>query len=345
MRRIASFFLSSSLWKTPLLCLMMALVEVGCGLTPPPPPQPMPPSQDALSPVSTEINNKLLSMSLQSAAEYHLGPEDLLQITLFNVPESEVSATPRKLEARVSQQGDISLPLLGDIPAAGLTTSALEQRLQERYKKYLRDPQVGVFVKEYHSQRVSVIGEVQKPGVFELSGPKTLIDLLAMAGGVSEKAGRQVYLFRQGPTGRESSAIDLYALANKIDGANPPVQAGDVINVPRAGMFFVDGAVRHPGPFSLNRPYTLTQALASAGGVDNEVAKTSNITIIRLHDSPDRETVAVNLDDILAGKAADPQIKAEDVIIVPTSTTKYLVKRFVGPLISGVPILPYGLFY
>jgi polysaccharide export outer membrane protein len=304
-----------------------------------------PPSQAVASPIATEINSKLTSIALQSSTEYRLGPEDLLQITLYNVPETEVGATPRKLEARISQQGDISLPLLGDIPAQGLTTSALEQRLQERYKKYLRDPQIGVFVKEYHSQRVSVIGEVQKPGVFELSGPKTLIDLLAMAGGVNDKAGRQVYLFRQGPTGRESSVIDLYALANRIDGANPPVQAGDVINVPRAGMFFVDGAVRHPGPFSLNRPYTLTQALTSAGGVDTEIAKTSNITIIRLLDSAERETVAVNLDAIVAGKAVDPEIKAEDVIIVPTSTTKYLVKRFVGPLISGVPILPYNLFY
>jgi protein involved in polysaccharide export with SLBB domain len=156
-----------------------------------------------------------------------------------------------------------------------------------------------------------------KTGVWA-SGPKTLIDLLAMAGGVSEKAGRQVYLYRQGPTGRESSVIDLYALTHDIDGANLSVQAGDIINVPKAGMFFVDGAVRRPGPFSLDRPYTLTQALTSAGGVDTELAKTSNVTIIRRLDSTEGKTVPVNLDDIQAGKTADPQIMAEDVIVVPT---------------------------
>src|SRR5713101_2231423 len=179
-----------SLSRDLLPLWLIALLGAGCGTASQP--QPTLLSQATTSPVSSEINRSLTSIALQtsfSSIEYRLGPEDLLQITLFNVPETEVGATPRRLEVRVSQQGVITLPLLGDITVAGLTTSALEQTLQERYKEYLRNPQIGVFVKEYRSQRISVIGQVRKPGVFELSGPKTLIDLLAMAGGVSEKAG------------------------------------------------------------------------------------------------------------------------------------------------------------
>ncbi len=323
------------------LFLLMMLLEASCGQAPPPSPLLSASQGVSSSSASSDINNKLASMALQTAAspmEYRLGPEDLLQITLFNVPETEVGATPRKLEARVGQQGTITLPLLGDIQAAGATTSVLEQRLQELYAKYLRHPQVGVFVKEYHSQRISVIGEVKKPGVFELSGPKTLIDLLAQAGGVSDKAGKQIHLYRQGPKNRETSIIDLYALTHDVEAVNLPVQSGDVINVPEAAMFFVDGAVKKPGSFPLNRHYTLTQAVASAGGADFELAQTSNIHIIRRSDSAEEKTIPVNLNEVQAGTIPDPEIKAEDVIIVPTSALKFFVKRFVGTVISGVSL-------
>src|SRR5262249_51575983 len=146
--------------------------------------QPLSSSQATTSHVQAEINRTLASKAMlapTTSADYRLGPEDLVEITLYNITE-EVGVTPRKTELRVSQQGVITLPLLGDIAVTGLTTTALEQTLQERYKKYLRAPHVGVFVKEYRSQRILVIGEVSKNGVFELTGPKTLIDLLAMAG-------------------------------------------------------------------------------------------------------------------------------------------------------------------
>lgn len=316
-----------------------------------------PPSQHALVPAAasapvaqlpapSELNQTLAAVAVQAAApvgDYRIGPEDLLQITLFNIPEGESSATPRVTDARVSQQGVITLPLLGEIPASGRTTAELERILKERYATYLRTPLVGVTVKEYRSQRVSVIGAVQRPGVFELTGPKTLIDLLSMAGGVSPTAGRQVHLYRQGPNGRESQIFDLYTLLRRPD-ADPAelakliVQAGDIVNVPEAGMFFVDGAVKRPGSFPLNRPYTLSQALSAAGGVDFELAKTSEITVIRRQGGTDMATVSYNFDAIKAGQAPDPAIEAEDVIVVPISGAKYFVRRFVGSLIHGVSI-------
>jgi polysaccharide export outer membrane protein len=112
-----------------------------------------------------------------------------------------------------------------------------------------------------------------------------------------------------------------------------PVRAGDVINVPPAGTFFVDGAVKNPGPFPLGRRYTLTQALTTAGGVDRELYS-ANISIFRRTGSSGMENIPLDIDAIWAGSAADPQIEADDVILVPISGTRYFVKRFVGQLFS-----------
>jgi polysaccharide export outer membrane protein len=301
---------------------------------------------------TTDMNRNIAAAAMiqgsSSASDYQIGPEDLLEITLFNIPEiygmERQQMTPRLTTVRVSQQGLISLPVLGAISVKGLTVAALEQRLRQAYDKYIHNPQVGVSIKEFR-QRASVIGAVQKPGVIELTGPKTVIEALAMAGGVTEKAGSQVHIYRQGLNGRETHVIDLAVLANSTglinannaESINMPVQPGDMINVPEAGMFFVDGAVHKPGSYPLGRRYSLTQALATAGGVDSEL-NSSDISIFRRNGPGKVDTLAYDLNDILAGSAADPQIHPDDVIILPTSTTKYIVKRFIGQLVNGISI-------
>ena len=323
-------------WMRSLPALSVwTLLAVGCATSPQS--RVLPPENSATSPVVAEINNALTTASQTpaSSADYRLGPEDFLEITLFNVPEGETGVTPRTSGVRVSQEGKITLPLLGDITVAGLTTSALEQVLRQRYDQYLQNPQVGVRVKEYHSQQVSVIGAVGRPGTFQLSGPKTLIDLLAMAGGISDKASSQVHIYRQAQAGRQSYIVDLLALASNPDAVNMPVLAGDVINVPQAGMFFVDGAVGRPGSYPLLSSYTLTQALAVAGGVDETLADYSSVSIFRRRGGPEPEILPVNLSQILDGKASDPQIAPEDVIVVPRSMAKYLIDRFLGRIGLG----------
>jgi polysaccharide biosynthesis/export protein len=298
----------------------------------------------------SEINKALATLALQTAsttADYRVGPEDLLEITLFNVPEANTTErhlTPRTLTMRVNHQGLISLPLVGEIEAGGLTVSALEKRLRDVYDKYLYNPQIGVLVKEFR-QRASVIGAVQKPGVFELTGPKTVIELLAMAGGVSEKAGSQVHIYRQREKEAETHVIDLAVLANSVGLINAnnagminmPVQPGDMINVPEAGMFFVDGAVQKPGSYALGRRYSLSQALATAGGVNDEL-NSNDISILRRRAPGDVQTIALNLSDVMNGSVPDPQIQPDDVIVVPISTPKYIVKRFIGSLVGGISI-------
>lgn len=325
----------------PLVLLVGCLLGAGCVSVPQ---SPVTPGENAAASSNlAEINRRLDAAAQQpseASADYRLGPEDGLQITLFNVPESEAGVTPRRIEVQVSQNGSITLPLLGDIQVTGSTTSDLQEVLRQRYKKYVRNPQVGVRVMDYRGQRISVMGAVRNSGVFQLTGPKTLSDLLAMAGGVSDKAGTQVHLYRQGPEGRQSFIIDLLALVRDPGAVSMPVQSGDMINVPQAGMFFVDGAVRKPGSYAIARSYTLTQALATAGGVNEELAKTSGIAILRRRDGFEADRTVINLGQVLAGSVPDPHIDADDVIFVPTSTGKYLVRRFLGGIGLGTLPIP-----
>jgi len=324
--------------RSLLVLSLAALVGAGCAATPQS--QSLPPAAPATSPVATQINSVLAAAALQaptSRADYRLGPEDLLEITFFNV-ESGTGLIPRTVQVRVSQEGMITLPLLGDIPVAGQTLSAVEQALRQRYNEYLYNPQVGVYIREYRSQQISVMGAVRNPGVFQLTGPKTLGDVLGMAGGVDQLAGTHVHIYRQGSEGRQTYVVDLQALAANPGLVNMPVQAGDVINVPQTGMFFVHGAVNRPGSYPLLRPYTISQALAVAGGLNTNLSDQSNVAIFRRRDSAEAERISADLEAILDGRAADPPIESNDVIVVPISSAKWFLERFIGRIgLPGVP--------
>jgi polysaccharide export outer membrane protein len=291
---------------------------------------------------AADINKALATVAMNTSAkkaDYQIGPEDLLEIIVFNIADASGGLTPRTTKVKVSREGLISLPLIGDIKVAGLTSSGLERELKRQYDKYIYDPQVGVLVTE-HRQRVSVIGAVSKAGVLDLTGPKTVIEILAMAGGVTDKAGTQVHIYREGPDGRESHVIDLLVLASNASLINAdnagliamPVQPDDVINVPPAGTFFVDGAVKKPGSYPLGRRYSLSQALATAGGVDRDLYS-SDITIFRPGASG-VEPISVNLNEVVTGSNIDPQIEADDVILVPIHTAKYVYHKLFGQILG-----------
>ena len=343
-----------SSFDTNILALVFTgILASGCVTVPQPPtPASLPTGGAATSGTIANINRGLVRATVEQSspsADYRVGPEDMLQITLYNIPEGATvtggglesrggTVTPRTNVARVSQMGLINLPLLGEVSVTGLTVSGSEEKLRQLYDKYLYNPQVGVLVTEYR-QKASIVGAVQKPGDFVISGPKTLIDLLSMAGGVTPAAGTQVHLYRRGPNGHENYVIDLLVLASNPGSyndknINQPIQAGDVVNVPQAGMFFVYGAVKAAGSFPIDRRYTLTQALAKAGGLDIDLSS-SQIAIYRRTDSNDVQTFPVDFDAVLAGSAVDPPIETDDIIVVPVSTAKYVWNRYIFQIVFG----------
>lgn len=285
---------------------------------------------------TAEINRLLASAAMNDnplvSEDYRLGPEDMVQITVFNIVAGEGGGlTPREISLRVSQRGIVTLPLLGDLRVTGLTVSELQKVLRDRYEKFVYDPEVGVQVREFRSQRVYLLGAVNRAGAIDLTGPKTLIDVLAMAGGVSPRAGNQVHVYRQTSDGRKSYVIDLFSLASSVglindktvELVNQPVQTGDIINVPEAGMFFVDGAVRRGGSFPLGRRYTITQALALAGGLDQDLADFSGITVYRATDNAVKQ-IRVDLNAIRAGTEPDLAMQTDDFLFVPISGLKWV---------------------
>lgn len=259
--------------------------------------------------------------------DHAVGAEDLLEISIFEIPDLNRTV-------RVSERGTISLPLLGELAVTGLTTAQLEERLrQELSKRYLQDPQVSVFVREHGSRRVSVLGAVGKAGVYEMLGPRTLLQVLSEAGGLTKEAGAELHVIRTGSTddagggnGKERgpdritiSIPDL--LVNRDPQLNLLIQPGDIVSVPIDQMIYVyvDGAVKAPGRLEQlgSRPITLLQAVAKAGGA-TERANLKKVQILRRGSTGGQQTVlTLNLSRIRSGKEPDPVLADGDVVVVP----------------------------
>jgi polysaccharide export outer membrane protein len=248
--------------------------------------------------------------------DYRIGPKDLLQITVFELPELNQTV-------RVAEDGSITMSLLGKIDVAGFTAQELEQRLGsllgERYTT--GGAHVTVFIREY--QKISVIGAVGRPGMYELVGPTTLLQAIAQAGGLTSQAMNELYIYRAGPDGgqdRIAVKIEDLTSGGKQD-LNITLQPKDVVMIPIDQTFnvFVYGEVRSPGAISFlsSKKITLLQAIAQAGGV-TEWAKKNKIVIKRQDRKTGKEIkIRVNLKDIIGSKVADLVLEEGDVVIVP----------------------------
>jgi polysaccharide export outer membrane protein len=265
--------------------------------------------------------------SAAGALNYRIGPEDLLQISVFEAP-----ALNRTV--RVSADGEISLPLLGVVQAAGLTSRQLEAALEGFLRRsYMKDPHVSVFVEEIKSHPVSVFGAVGKPGVYQIRGAKTLVEVLSMAQGLAGDAGDTVIVERGGqasPTSSASTAAGPQAIRIPLEALlesgkprdNVLVYPGDVVKVTRAGIVYVVGEVKKPGGFTLktNENISVLQALALAEGLTRTSAAKHALIIRTIKASGDREEIPIDLDKILKGRAPDPLLRSRDVVFVPDST-------------------------
>ncbi len=249
------------------------------------------------------------------SGEYRCGPGDRLEIDVFEV--EELSG-----EAVVAADGSIRLPLIGAVDAGGLTPSQLEVRLRALYgENLLRDPQIRVSVIEYSSQPVSVLGAVNSPGIYQLRGRRRLLDVLALAGGLSPQVGETITVSAAGGDPERSIAVKPL-LAERTPELNVWVEPHDTVQVETASLVYVLGAVGRPGGFPLENQERLSalQALSLAEGAERTAALKRARVIRSLGDQ--RLELQINLKRVLAGKDEDPVLEPKDILFVPNSGAK-----------------------
>jgi len=252
----------------------------------------------------------------KETAEYKIGAQDLLDISVFGL--KELNGT-----VRVSEEGKISLPLLGEIHVEGLTKAELEKRLSQLLEeKYLQNPQVTIFIKEYQSKRVFMLGAVKESGPYDLLGRQTLLQLISRAGGLTADAGDEIMVIRQLRDGTNRSfRIPIEDLILKGDTTlNIFLEPNDIVNIPadKAVFVYVFGQVNKPGALEVKKSNipTLLRAIAQAGGFSDRASK-SGVIIKRVGQEGKGVQIKVNVKDIIKGKREDVQLKENDVVYVP----------------------------
>ena len=286
---------------------------------------------------------------------YVLGPDDQIVIHAIDVPD--ISEKPQKLD----REGDLRLPMVGRIHAAGMTVADLEAELTKRLKVYLQEPDVTVSVAESRSQPVSIIGAVATSGIKQLDGGKSLVEVLSMSGGLAADAGPTVRIARRLTQGRiplpeavddptgAFSIVDLDARA-LLEGRTPEkniiVLPNDVVSVPRANLVYVIGEVTRPGPVVLSGEHSITvmEAVSSSGGV-LRTANSSKVRILRrVAGQEQRAEVEVNLQKVMNGKANDVALAAGDILVIPDSSGKRVTTRAIEAALQlGMMVGTYGI--
>jgi len=273
----------------------------------------------------------------ENRAAYMLGPNDQIKIWVLGV--EEIGANP----IRIDPSGDLDLPLVGKVHAAGFTTAQLKADLIQRYSKELLKPQISVELTNFGSQPVSLMGAVNHPGVHQIEGRKTLVEAISLADGIRPDAGPRVNISRQiqyGPIPLPTARLDStgtfsiadIGLKDLLSGTHPaeniPVLPNDVITVPVAEAVFVIGEVKKPGEVVVKGDgLTVLQALSSADGFGTAPAP-QNSKIVRLAPgSSERKEIPVDLSKILAGRSEDIAMRPNDILVVPASGPKRAAAR------------------
>ena len=260
-----------------------------------------------------KLNEMLLSNAQINTdpSDYLLGSGDLIQVTVFE--SEELNA-----KVRVSSRGFITLPLLGQVEVKHMTARNAEVHIEDLYReKYIKNPHVSVFVEEHFSQRITLIGQFKTPGTYDYLSKMRLLDVMALAGGLSEEASHTAQIRRMGEKGQSQTIlIDLEKIVREgKDELNIEMNGGDVVFVPEAGMFFVDGAVRLPGAYHIKNRTKLVEALSVAGGLA-PYAKTETIILVRHMEGGERKVLELKMDDMEVQETA---IEDRDLILVLSS--------------------------
>ena len=328
--------------------LLTASVQVAVAQQPdvnaPPPPGPLP--------VAT-ASGPARTATPAEEQRYRIGPGDLLDIRVFNRPQLSRDGV------RVDGKGKIRMPLIeGEIQAACRSESELAKEIATRYLKYQRHPQVDVFIKDFQSKLVAVIGAVNAPGRFQLQRRVRLLELLTFAGGPALRSGRSIQIIHTGPPsiceepagettppdesdGGPAESLSSYNLNETLRGtdkSNPYVRPGDIITLPEAEQVFVVGNVLRPLSIPLKEPITISQAIAMAGGTLPDT-KSEHVRIER--QAPGGKTeIYVDLKSIEKHRAEDIALQANDIVHVPTASGKSILRSLVGAVVPTVAQLP-----
>ncbi|HEY0079658.1 MAG TPA: polysaccharide biosynthesis/export family protein [Pyrinomonadaceae bacterium] len=283
---------------------------------------------------------------------YRIGVGDVLEIRVFNRPQLTREAV------RVEGEGIIRMPLIeGQIQAACQTEGELASEIARRYLKFLKNPQVDVFVKEYNSTPVAVLGAVKAPGRFQLQRRVRLLELLTFAGGPTELAGHGVQLVHASPrfncsnssqpsfTPADSTLAELstYKLSETLRGdveSNPYVQPGDVVTVPEAAQVYVVGNVLKPSTIALKDRVTVSQAIAMSGGALPDT-RSERVRVIRQDAASGTKTeILVDLKAISKHRAQDIVLQANDIVEVPTASGKRFLRTLLGSVAPAIARMP-----
>ena len=287
------------------------------------------PITDPMTP--TERNANILAASFMQPTivdrEYRLGATDVLDIKILGANELN-----RKV--RISGDGTISFPLIGVVNLQGQTLSQAQTMIERRLgESYLQNPQVSIYSDEYGSNQVMVLGQVTKQNVYSLKQPRTIVETLALAGGLTNSAGLTALINTtqfNSQTGVSNQLTLSVEIEELFSGSTPlssmTLGSGDRIYVPEAGEVYIEGAVEEPGAFAIQGELSLRKALIKAGGV-KWTAKKSNIGILKIgYDQPR----VVNYNHIINNPDQDILIEAGDVIIVDYSLPKSIAGGFIN---------------
>lgn len=281
----------------------------------------------------------------QSSERYRIGAGDVLEVRVYNRPQLSRDAV------RVEGNGMIRMPLIdGDIQAACKTEGELAKEISTRYARYYRNLPVDVFIKEYHAREVALIGAVNEQGRYQMQRHIRLLELLTFAKGPSEKAGQTINIVRAPRTdvceqdssskGEGLISLRLNDTLRGDEGANPYVEAGDIVTIPEAEEVYVVGNVYSPKSLPLKESLTVSRAIAMAGGPLRD-SKTDRVHVVR-HSSVagSQSEIYVNLTAIARKKEEDLLLQPNDIIEVQESTGKSLIRSLIGAVAPSVAQMP-----
>jgi polysaccharide export outer membrane protein len=299
------------------------------------------------SPAGAQETKATPAAAPQTNERYRIGTGDVLEIRVYNRPQLSREAV------RVEGNGMIRMPLVeGEIQAACKTEGELAKEISTRYARYYRNLPVDVFIKEYHAREVALIGAVNEQGRYQMQRHIRLLELLTFAKGPSEKAGETINIVRGPRTDMCASdsaeqaegrliSLRLNDTLRGEDAANPYVEAGDIVTIPEAEQVFVVGNVYAPKSLPLKETLTVSRAIAMAGGPLRD-SKTDKVHIVRrAAGGSGQSEFFVNLTAIARKKEDDLVLQANDIIEVPESTGKSLVRSLMGavaPSVAQVPV-------